>query len=73
MHEDDTCCLDDPLNEKLDTNIIAVEPTSAQLRGAPTVAPGITNQLPLVLAGVLVVLVVVITLLVIRKVRPKKR
>lgn len=65
-------CLDDPLNERLDTDIIAVEPSAAQLRGAPTVTPGVTDRLPLVLAGVLVVLVVVITLLVIQKVRPGK-
>lgn len=66
-------CLDDPLNEHLDTNIVAVEPSAAQLRGAPTVTPGVTQKLPLVLAGVLVALVVAVTLLVIRKVRPRKR
>lgn len=66
-------CLDDPLNEQLDTNIVAVEPSTAQLRGTPTVTPGITQRMPLVLAGVLVALVVVVTLLIIRKVRPKKR
>lgn len=65
-------CLDDPQNEQLDTNIVAVEPSAAQLRGAPTVAPGVTDRPPLILAGVLVALVAVITLLVIQKVRPKK-
>ena len=72
-HRNGWVCLDDPLNEQLDTNIVAVEPSAAQLRGAPTVTPGVTQQTPLVLAGVLVVLVVVVTLLIIRKVRPKKR
>lgn len=66
-------CLDDPMNEQLDTNIVAVEPSAAQLRGAPTVTPGVTQRQPLVLAGVLVALVVTVTLLVIRKVRPRKR
>ena len=70
---DSWVCLDDPLNEQLDTNIVAVEPSAAQLRGAPTVTPGVIQQMPLVLAGALVALVVVTTLLVIRKVRPKKR
>ena len=70
---DSWVCLDDPMNDRLDTNIVAVEPSAAQLRGAPTVTPGSTNRMPLVLAGVLVALVVVVTLLVIRKVRPKKR
>lgn len=66
-------CLDDPLNEQLDTNIVAVEPSVAQLRGAPTVTPGITQRMPLVLAGVLVALVVAVTLLAIHKVRPRKK
>lgn len=66
-------CLDDPLNERLDTGIVPVEPSAAQLRGAPTVTPGVAQRLPLVLAGVLVALVVAVTLLVIRKVRPRKR
>ena len=70
---DSWVCLDDPMNERLDTNIVAVEPSAAQLRGAPTVTPGAANRMPLGLAGVLVALVVVVTLLVIRKVRPKKR
>ena len=72
-HRDGWVCLDNPLNEQLDTSIVAVEPSAAQLRGAPTVTPGVTQQLPLVLAGALVALVVVITLLVIRKVRPRKK
>lgn len=66
-------CLDDPMNEHLDTNIAAVEPSAAQLRGAPTVTPGVTQRLPLVLAGGLVALAAAVTLLVIRKVRPRKR
>lgn len=60
------------MNEQLDTNVVAVEPSSAQLRGTPTVTSDVKNRLPLVLAGLLVVLVVAITLLVIRKVCPKK-
>ena len=70
---DSWACLDDPLNEELDTAVVPVEPSPAQLRGAPTVTPGVTQRMPLVLAGVLVALVVVVTLLVVRRVRPKKR
>ena len=65
-------CLDDPLNEQLDTDIVPVEPSAAQLRGTPTAAPGAAQWQPLALAGGLVVLVVVITLLVIRRVWPKR-
>lgn len=70
---DSWVCLDDPRNEHLDAAIVTPEPSPAQLRGAPTVTPGATEKMPLVLAGVLVALVVVVTLLVIRRVRPRTK
>lgn len=66
-------CLDDPLNENLSTNVVPVSPSAAQLRGSATVAPGEGQQLPLILAGVLVAVVAVVTVFVIHKLRPRKK
>lgn len=66
-------CLDDPMNEGLDTNVVPVSPSAAQLRGSATAAPGAAQQFPLVLAGLLVTVVVLITILVIRKTQPRKK
>lgn len=66
-------CLDDPMNETLDTNVVPVSPSAAQLRGSATVTPGAGQQLQLILAGVLVAVVVVVTGVVIHKLQPKKK
>lgn len=71
-HVESWVCLDDPVNEHLDTNIVPLAPSAAQLRGSATVAPGL-GQFQLIVAGVLVVAVVVVTALAIRRVRPGKR
>ena len=66
-------CLDDPMNETLNTNVVPVAPSAAQLRGSATVTPGAGGRLPLILAGVLVAAVVVATGFIIRKTRPGKK
>lgn len=66
-------CIDDPQNAHLDTAVVPVEPSQAQLRGSQTVIPGILQRSPLLLAGALVVLVVIVTALIIRRVYPKKK
>lgn len=70
---DDWVCLDDPMNEGLDTGVAPVSPSAAQLRGSATVTPGESQQIPLILAGALVVAVVAVTVFVIRKLRPRKK
>ena len=66
-------CLDDPMNENLDTNVVPVAPSAAQLRGSATVTPGAAQQLPLILAGVLVAAVVAVTAFVLRKMQSGKK
>ena len=61
------------MNENLDTNVVPVAPSVAQSRGSATVKPGADQQLPLILAGVLVAVVVVVTVFVIHKMRPRKK
>ena len=66
-------CLDDPMNEHLDTGVVPCAPSAAQLRGAPTVEPGARQALPLILAAVLVVVVVAVTVFLLHKLRPRKK
>ena len=61
------------MNENLDTNVVPVAPSAAQLRGSATVIPGAGQLFPLILAGVLVAVVVVVTIFVIHKMRPRKK
>ena len=61
------------MNETLNTNVVPVAPSAAQLRGSATVTPGAGGRLPLILAGVLVAAVVVATGFIIRKTRPGKK
>lgn len=65
-------CLDDPMNEHLDTAVVPTAPSAAQLRGEPTVTSGV-GMTTLVLAAVLVAAVVAVTALLIRRFCPKKR
>lgn len=71
-HRNRWICLDDPMNEDLDTAVVEPSPSAAQLRGSPTVRAGLgTNAL--ILAAVLVALVVAVTAVLIRKFCPKKK
>ena len=70
-HVDAWICLDDPMNENLDTNIMPVSPSPAQVRGTPTVQPGLIHH-PLVVAGGLVVVVAVVTLVLLHRVKRKR-
>lgn len=70
--ENSWVCLDDPMNEHLDTSVVPVAPSAAQVRGSATVTPGAGQRFPLILAGVLVAAVVVVTAFLIRKTRPLK-
>ena len=66
-HEDGWACLDGPMNEGLDTNIVPVAPSAAQTRGSVTVSPG----LPVLPSAIgLVAAVVAATVVLIRR---KKR
>lgn len=63
-------CLDDPMNEELDTGIVPAAPSAAQLRGSETAAAGPPL---LLIAGVLVAAVVVVTaILLVRRKKPSK-
>lgn len=64
-------CLDDPMNETLDTAVVAPGLSAAQLRGAPTVTGGFSWQM-LLAAVLLVAAVVVCTVILIRRFCPKK-
>ena len=66
-------CLDDPMNEHLDTNIVPVALSAAQLRDSATVTPGTSQQSQLILAGALVAAVVIVTAVIILKFHPKKK
>lgn len=57
-------CLDDPMNEALDTNIVPVAPSAAQARGSVTVAAG-PSVLP-VAAGLVAAVAAVTVLLILR-------
>lgn len=61
-------CLDDPMNRELDTEIIPVAPSAAQLRGSATVTAG---PPALLIAGVLVAAVAAVTAVLL--VKRKKR
>ena len=69
--ENSWVCLDDPMNGNLDTNVVPAAPSAAQLRGSATVVPGEGQLFPLIIAGVMVAAVVVVTVFVIRKMRPR--
>lgn len=64
-------CLDDPMNENLDTRIVEPQPSAAQLRQSPSVTD--SGMDPMLLAGGLVVAVVAATLVLIKKLHPKKK
>lgn len=66
-------CLDDPMNENLNTNVVPVSPSASQLRGSAAAAPGAGQQFHLILAGLLVAIAVALTILIIHKTQPKKR
>ena len=72
-HRNGWICLDDPMNEHLDTAVVPVAPSAAQQRGSATVTPGPVQQFPLLLAGVLVAAVVAVTAFAIVKLRPRKK
>ena len=57
-------CLDDPMNKELDTAIVSVSPSAAQLRGSETVTAGPSV---LLIAGVLVAGVVAVTVVLLLK------
>lgn len=61
-------CLDDPMNEGLDTGVVPVAPSAAQLRGSATVTAG---PPALLIAGVLVAAVAAVTAVLL--VKRKKR
>lgn len=61
-------CLDDPMNRELDTEIMPVAPSAAQLRGSATVTAG---PPALLIAGVLVAAVAAVTAVLL--VKRKKR
>lgn len=61
-------CLDDPMNKELDTEIVPVSPSAAQLRGSATVTAG---PPALLIAAVLVAAVAAVTAVLL--VRRKKR
>lgn len=61
---DSWVCLDDPMNEELDTEIVSVSPSAAQLRGSETVTAG---PPVLLIAGALVAGVVAVTVVLLLK------
>jgi len=63
-------CLDDPMNEHLDTGVVPVSPSAAQLRGSETVAAG---PPALLIAAVLVGGVAVVTGALILKRKKRER
>lgn len=63
-------CLDDPMNGELSTAVVETQPSAAQLRGTPSVAEGGN---PLLLPAVLVAAVAAVTVVLIRKLCPKRR
>lgn len=65
-------CLDDPMNENLDTAVVQTPASPAQLRGTPTVTGQGMGQTMLIAAG-LVAAVVALTAVLIRRIRPKTR
>lgn len=66
-------CLDDPMNSELDTTVVEADASPAQQRGRPTVEPNLVQRLPWALAAALVGAVVALTLLLIRKLCPRKQ
>ena len=68
-HCDAWVCLDDPMNRELDTGIIPVEPSPAQVRGSATQINAGTP--PFVYAAVLVAAVVVVTAVLILKLKKR--
>lgn len=70
-HRGSWICLDDPMNENLDTRVVVPEPSAAQLRQSPSVSGGGAD--PLLLAGGLVAAVVAVTLGLIKRIHPKKQ
>lgn len=71
-HRNSWVCLDDPMNEELDTGIVHTPPSAAQLRGSPTVEEKGGDE-PLALAALLVAAVAAATLVLIRKFIPRKK
>lgn len=65
-------CLDDPSNEHLDTAVTPAGPSAAQLQGSSTVNGG-SGSAALAIAAVLVAAVVAVTLVLIRRLAPRRR
>lgn len=63
-------CLDDPMNRALDTGIVPVSPSPAQVRGSATVVSGPTTFL---IAAGLVAAVVIVTGILILKLKKRDR
>ncbi len=63
-------CLDDPMNENLDTQVVEPQPSAAQLSQKPSVSNSGSD--PMLLAGGLVAAVVAVTLGLIKKFHPNK-
>lgn len=61
---DSWVCLDDPMNENLDTNIVPVAPSASQVRGSATVAAG--PPVLLVAIGLVAAVVAATALLILR-------
>lgn len=61
---DSWVCLDDPMNEALDTNIVPVAPSAAQVRGSATVVAG--PPVLLVAVGLVTAVTAVTVLLILR-------
>lgn len=70
---DSWVCLDDPLNENLNTNVVPVSPSASQLRGSAAVTPAAGRQPQLVLAVALVAIVAAATAFIIHKTHPRKK
>ncbi len=71
-HLDSWVCLDDPMNKELDTGIVPVSPSAAQLRGSATVTAG--PPALLIAAGLVAGVAVVTAVLLLRfkKTNPPK-
>ncbi len=63
-------CLNDPMNENLSTAVVETQPSAAQLRGTPSVTE---SGNALLLPVVLVAAVAAVTVVLIRKLCPKKK
>jgi len=70
-HRNGWACLDDPISEQLDTQIVPSEPSPAQQNQQPVVVE--EQGEPWLLAGGLVAAVVLVTAVLIRKLFPKQK